>query len=546
MSARAARTKRNKQNYPPSPKTLGDVDTNFPEWLGKTITGEKFLLYRGPIDDGNYRSPNVWTFVSNAGLRLLIDNGVWSVDGTFKVAPKPFYQVLTIHVVTDDHRSLPVLWALMSQRKERAYIKGVFNPVLDAMHALYDDSQQAKAKRIRVGRQMEKVEQLVHDQWLANREANRESDGGTTAVQNVVYNVDDDSSDVVVLSDAGDDSDVVILPEIIELDVSKDSLAISGEEEMPAQRMRHTERKKGPIEPNIGKNGRLLHRKRLSWEVEEMRQTGSKRKKMSEHRREKNGCIVHTKRLSWLNGRIEDENKPLSDVFAPSDDDDDELKKLLQSGKSKRATKEKKGKTGNGQSKKGTQEKKVKATRQKGLNQNGEKEKGQLKKGKPGNRQSKKKGKVQQEKRRKLSESSDPDLSTDDDGRDDERYDVEKPKQTRKTAKQNGKAKKKRTVQQENRRKLSSESSDPDLSTDDDGRDDERYAVEKPKQTRKKAKQNGKAKKKGTVQQENRKLSESTESLISTDDDGRDDEQYAVETTFGPKTLIVDFEVRDL
>lgn len=51
-------------------------------------------------------------------------------DGTFKVVPHPFYQLYSIHV-NPDSTIIPVLYALLTRKSERAYVR-----LLDAVEQI--------------------------------------------------------------------------------------------------------------------------------------------------------------------------------------------------------------------------------------------------------------------------------------------------------------------------------------------------------------------------------------------------------------------------
>ena len=63
--------------------------------IGYTEKGVKFLLYDSGCDD-NFR---VIVFGSESNIIHLGNNGTWIIDGTFKITPIGFEQVLIIQAI---------------------------------------------------------------------------------------------------------------------------------------------------------------------------------------------------------------------------------------------------------------------------------------------------------------------------------------------------------------------------------------------------------------------------------------------------------------
>ncbi|XP_068232264.1 uncharacterized protein [Palaemon carinicauda] len=78
--------------------------------------GKTFLQYDSGIDDVD----RILMFASDAGLQDLKRFKNWTIDGTFKVAPEFYYQLLTVHV-QQDKLSIPRVFALLPNKTEVTY-----------------------------------------------------------------------------------------------------------------------------------------------------------------------------------------------------------------------------------------------------------------------------------------------------------------------------------------------------------------------------------------------------------------------------------------
>ena len=76
-----------------------------------------YLLYDSADDDPG----RFFMFGTQRNLDMLVDNGNWFVDGTFKVAPHLFYQVHTIH----EHSVLPMLYVVLQSKREEDHTRGL-------------------------------------------------------------------------------------------------------------------------------------------------------------------------------------------------------------------------------------------------------------------------------------------------------------------------------------------------------------------------------------------------------------------------------------
>lgn len=80
---------------PKIPKTHQDVmEANLPDKLTKTMDGQPLLHLITWKDD--IEAESVLLFLSDPGAEYLRRAPVWMMDGTFKTAPVPYKQVLTV------------------------------------------------------------------------------------------------------------------------------------------------------------------------------------------------------------------------------------------------------------------------------------------------------------------------------------------------------------------------------------------------------------------------------------------------------------------
>ncbi|CAF4453163.1 unnamed protein product [Rotaria socialis] len=96
---------------PPVPKALSSID--IPYRLTRTLLDQNFLLC-------NNQLVSVVGFASSIGIKLLGDNAHWNADGTFRTAPKLFYQSYSIHV-WDNFSMKPVIYAALPNKNTNTY-----------------------------------------------------------------------------------------------------------------------------------------------------------------------------------------------------------------------------------------------------------------------------------------------------------------------------------------------------------------------------------------------------------------------------------------
>jgi hypothetical protein len=103
--------RRMEQNFPVNP-TSADEDFEIPETLKMSKKGENFLLEDVRDAGGKHR---IFIFGTNENVKVLMNNRNWFMDGTFKVSPKIFYQLYTIHCLVDGN-VIPCLYVLLPNK----------------------------------------------------------------------------------------------------------------------------------------------------------------------------------------------------------------------------------------------------------------------------------------------------------------------------------------------------------------------------------------------------------------------------------------------
>lgn len=113
---RNIRNQRRKVNrYPPLPQNRQDIDL---ATLTTTKKGAEFLLH----DSGKEDTDRILVFGTANNIQILRSSTRWFVDGTFKTAPKLFYQMYTIHGLIGNE-TYPLVYALLPSKKKKTYIR---------------------------------------------------------------------------------------------------------------------------------------------------------------------------------------------------------------------------------------------------------------------------------------------------------------------------------------------------------------------------------------------------------------------------------------
>ncbi|CAF1002803.1 unnamed protein product [Brachionus calyciflorus] len=102
-----------KPDYPKEPEDLKSL--NYPEFLIQINNTETFLFYdAGPEDPERFI-----IFTTKRNLKLIKNNQIFC-DGTFDIAPKPFFQVYTLQRLIDS-QCLPLVYSLLPYKSQKLY-----------------------------------------------------------------------------------------------------------------------------------------------------------------------------------------------------------------------------------------------------------------------------------------------------------------------------------------------------------------------------------------------------------------------------------------
>lgn len=99
---------------PRNPMSLSELE--IPDPYDKTMGGDQFLQFDSGVDDEN----RVLIFYAKDDFVKLCNSGIALADGTFKTAPRHFYQMFTIHGVVDG-KVYPLVYALTARKTEATY-----------------------------------------------------------------------------------------------------------------------------------------------------------------------------------------------------------------------------------------------------------------------------------------------------------------------------------------------------------------------------------------------------------------------------------------
>lgn len=115
------------KELPPNPQNLEDLDA-IPAKYRVTLGDDDFLLYDSKEDRTWHDNDRIIMYGTEANLRLLSRSSTWYIDGTFKVVPVLFYQLVvilgsTVQTINGKQRkfALPLVYALLTSKKEVSY-----------------------------------------------------------------------------------------------------------------------------------------------------------------------------------------------------------------------------------------------------------------------------------------------------------------------------------------------------------------------------------------------------------------------------------------
>lgn len=79
---------------PELPRTFADImKMDLPAKYTTTADGREFLVMNSWTN--NTENESLMVFISNTGADILKTAPVWLMDGTYRISPVPFYQVIT-------------------------------------------------------------------------------------------------------------------------------------------------------------------------------------------------------------------------------------------------------------------------------------------------------------------------------------------------------------------------------------------------------------------------------------------------------------------
>jgi hypothetical protein len=111
LAKKMRRRRKKLQHFAQDPENAGDLV--IAEELQKSISGEQFIHY-------NERSDNTICMTTNSNLAILRKVTMWTMDGTFAVAPKLFTQLFTIGCIMNGF-FLPLIYFLLPDKTMESY-----------------------------------------------------------------------------------------------------------------------------------------------------------------------------------------------------------------------------------------------------------------------------------------------------------------------------------------------------------------------------------------------------------------------------------------
>jgi hypothetical protein len=104
-----------RKQTPPLPKKIADIRLE-DKWT-ETEVGDRFLL----LDD-TFQNKRTIAFATTQDLQDLAAADTIFCDGTFYTCPKLFYQIYTIHILTNGVMN-PVVYALLPEKSQTIYTR---------------------------------------------------------------------------------------------------------------------------------------------------------------------------------------------------------------------------------------------------------------------------------------------------------------------------------------------------------------------------------------------------------------------------------------
>ena len=123
--------KKQRGDLPPEPATLDELE-ELPEQI-RELDGAAWFRY----DTGPGLADRLVLFASGEGLRTLKQSNYWIGDGTFKVVPRVFHQLYTLHASIQG-KFFPCVYGLLTTKTEAAY-EAFFHQVREAVNEQCDE-----------------------------------------------------------------------------------------------------------------------------------------------------------------------------------------------------------------------------------------------------------------------------------------------------------------------------------------------------------------------------------------------------------------------
>ena len=114
---RNIRLQRQEGNILPNPLRKEDIPVLLQQ-CQVTATGDRFLLYDSGVGDVN----RMFIFVTDGALDLLAHSPQWFADGTFKQCPELFFQIYSIHALSNNE-VIPRIFGLLPATNEATYVQ---------------------------------------------------------------------------------------------------------------------------------------------------------------------------------------------------------------------------------------------------------------------------------------------------------------------------------------------------------------------------------------------------------------------------------------
>lgn len=113
---RNIRLQRQIRHEHPNPIAIGEIPADLPREITETTTGERFLIFDSGVEDPN----RILMFAGPNAVELMKESKHWFADGTFKVSPRIFFQLYTVHALLNE-RVIPCIYALLPNKTLDTY-----------------------------------------------------------------------------------------------------------------------------------------------------------------------------------------------------------------------------------------------------------------------------------------------------------------------------------------------------------------------------------------------------------------------------------------